>query len=131
MLENLVGVLGALREVSLNVAQNFNQVEIESSDKLQCLKSYQDITQASLQLFRLVEEFDLLRASFIGMDSETSAVLAAHGLSCSILAFATAFGVSNIDQHSQRILIGGKTSNLQALTIQSLRRLFWSVDHAE
>ncbi|KAL2951131.1 hypothetical protein AAZX31_19G029800 [Glycine max] len=129
VLENLVGVLRALREVSLNVAQNFNQVEIESSDKLQCLKSYQDITQASLQLFRLVEEFDLLRASFIGMDSETSAVLAAHGLSCSILAFATAFGVSNIDQHSQRILIGGKTSNLQALTIQSLRRLFWSVDH--
>ncbi|KAG4958663.1 hypothetical protein JHK82_035366 [Glycine max] len=129
VLENLVGVLKALREVSLNVDQNFNQVEIESSDKLQCLKSYQDITQVSSQLFRLVEEFDLLRASFIGMDSESSAVLAAHGLSCSILAFATAFGVSNIDQHSQRIFIGNKTSNLQALTIQNLRRLFWSVDH--
>ncbi|KAK7381242.1 hypothetical protein VNO78_33779 [Psophocarpus tetragonolobus] len=32
-----------------------------------------DITQVSLQLLRLAEEFDLLRASFIGMDSESSA----------------------------------------------------------
>ncbi|ESW23192.1 hypothetical protein PHAVU_004G026300 [Phaseolus vulgaris] len=130
VLENLVGVVKALREVSLNVDQNLNQVEIESSDKLQFLKSYQDITQFSLQLFRLAEEFDLLRASFIGMDSESSEVLAAHGLSSSVLAFVTAFGVSNVDQDSQRIFIGDKTSsNLQALTIQNLRRLFWCVDH--
>lgn len=130
VLENLVNVLKALREVSLNVDRNLNQLEIESSDKLQFLKSCQDITQISLQLFRLAEEFDLLRASFVEMDSESSTVLAAHGLSVSVLAFATAFGVSNIDQHSQRIFIGDKTScNLQALTIQNLRRLFWCVDH--
>ncbi|TKY50167.1 Integrator complex subunit 7 [Spatholobus suberectus] len=130
VLENLVSVFKALREVSLNADWNFNQVEIESSDKLQCLKSHQDFTQISLQLFRLAEEFDLLRASFIGMDSQSSAVLAAHGLCCSVLAFAVAFGVSNIDQHSNRIFIGDKTScNLQAFMIQNLRRLFWCVDH--
>jgi len=130
VLENLVGLVKALREVSLNVDQNLNQVEIESSDKLQFLKSYQDITQVSLRLFKLAEEFDLLRASFFGMDSESSEVLAAHGLSSSVLAFVTAFGVSNIDQDSHRFFIGDKTtSNLQALIIQNLSRLFWCVDH--
>ncbi|RDY09074.1 Integrator complex subunit 7, partial [Mucuna pruriens] len=130
VLENLVDMPKALREVSLNVDRNFNQVEIESSDKFQCLKSYQDITQISLQLFRLAEEFDLLRASFFGIDNESSAVLAAHGVSCSVLASAAAFGVSNIDQHSHRIFIGDKTTcNLQALTIQNLRRLILCVDH--
>jgi len=130
VLENLVSVVKALREVLLNVDQNLNQVQTESSDKLQFLKSYQDITQISLQLCRLAEDFNLLRASFIEMDSESSEVLAAHGLSSSVLAFVTAFGVSNIDHNSHRIFIGVKTSsNLQALTIQNLRRLFWCVDN--
>ncbi|KAK7381232.1 hypothetical protein VNO78_33763 [Psophocarpus tetragonolobus] len=130
LLANLVRLLKDLREVSVNVDQNFNQIETENNDKLQRLESYQDITQVSLQLFRLAEEFDLLRASFIGMDSESSAVLAAHALSCLILAFATAFGVSNIDRHSRTIFIGDKSScKLRTLTIQNLRKLFWCVDH--
>ncbi|KOM56515.1 hypothetical protein LR48_Vigan10g240700 [Vigna angularis] len=130
VLENLVCVVKTLREVLLNVDQNLNQVETESNDKLKFLKSYQDFNQISLQLFRLAEEFNLLRASFIGMDSESSEVLAAHSLSSSVLAFVTAFGVANIDQDSQRIFIGVKTSsNLQALTIQNLQRLFWCVDN--
>ncbi|KAL2335425.1 hypothetical protein Fmac_016638 [Flemingia macrophylla] len=132
VLENLVDMLKALREISLNVDQNTNPVVIESSDKLRCLKSYEDITEISLKLFRLAEEFDLLRASFIGIDSESSAVLAAHGLSCSVLAVAAAFGVFNIDRHSHRVFIGDKIScNLQALTIQNLRRLFWCVDQGD
>ncbi|XP_022640506.1 uncharacterized protein LOC106775218 isoform X2 [Vigna radiata var. radiata] len=130
VLENLVCVVKTLREVLLNVDQNLNQVETESNDKLQFLKSYQDFNQISLQLFKLAEEFNLLRASFIGMDSESSEVLAAHSLSSSVLAFVTSFGVSNIDQDSHRIFIGVKTSsNLQALTIQNLQRLFWCVDN--
>lgn len=62
--------------------------------------------------------------------NESSEVLAAHSLSSSVLAFVTSFGVSNIDQDSHRIFIGVKTSsNLQALTIQNLQRLFWCVDN--
>ncbi|KAG2403619.1 uncharacterized protein HKW66_Vig0189060 [Vigna angularis] len=110
VLENLVCVVKTLREVLLNVDQNLNQVETESNDKLQFLKSCQDFNQISLQLFRLAEEFNLLRASFIGMDSESSEVLAAHSLSSSVLAFVTAFGVSNIDQNSHRIFVGVKSS---------------------
>ncbi|XP_027358172.1 uncharacterized protein LOC113867222 isoform X2 [Abrus precatorius] len=130
VLENLVGLFNALREVSLNLDGNFNQVEFESSDMLQGLKSCKVISQISFQLCRLAEEFDLFGRSVIGMDSESSAFLASHGLSCSVLAFAAAFGVSNIEQYSHGIFVGDKTScNLQALTIQHLMRQLWCVDH--
>ncbi|KAK7262289.1 hypothetical protein RJT34_29855 [Clitoria ternatea] len=128
VLENLVDLLKALREILLNIDCKFKQVEVESSCILQCQKSYQVISRISFQLSRLAEEFDLIGASFIGIDSESSAVLAAHALSCSVLAFVVAFGVSYIDPHSHGIFIGDKTSNIQALIIQNLTRQFWCVD---
>lgn len=130
VLENLVDMLKALREVSSKINWNCNQLEVESGGMLEFLKSYQVFSRICFQLRRLTEEFDLIGTSFIGMDNESSSVLAAHGLCCSILAFTAGFQVSSIDQHSHKCFIVDKTScNLQALTMQYLSRRLWCVDH--
>ncbi|GLT98859.1 hypothetical protein SLE2022_163350 [Rubroshorea leprosula] len=51
----------------------------------------QKITQISFQLKMIAKEFDLMSTSFIGMDGDTSNIIAALALSCSVLAFTSGF----------------------------------------
>lgn len=129
VLKNVVVMLKVVR-VLLNIDW-CNQVEVERNVMLGCLKSFEDISQISFQYLRLAEEFDLIGTSFIEMDSESSAIMAALALSCSLLAFVSGFAVFVKHQHSHGNLTVDKNScnSLLALSFQDLVGRLWHVDH--
>ncbi|XAR59185.1 hypothetical protein NMG60_11014882 [Bertholletia excelsa] len=51
------------------------------------------LNQISSQLLRLAQEFNLLATSFMGIDRKSLNILLSHALSCSLLAFSTAFSL--------------------------------------
>ncbi|OMO80042.1 hypothetical protein CCACVL1_13200 [Corchorus capsularis] len=68
--------------------RNINEIE---NIALANLKRLQIISQLSFRVKRLAEELDLISSTFIGIDSESSKILATLALNCSILAFTTGF----------------------------------------
>lgn len=51
------------------------------------------LSQISLRLKRLAQEFDLMATSFIDMDTKSLKIISALALSCSLLAFSTGFAL--------------------------------------
>ncbi|XVE48447.1 hypothetical protein DITRI_Ditri01bG0003000 [Diplodiscus trichospermus] len=71
--------------------ENFsNIIEVQKS-VFACLKHLQQCTQLSFRLKRIAKELDLISSSFIGMDSESSKIVAAFAFNCSVLAFTAGF----------------------------------------
>ncbi|XP_054803674.1 uncharacterized protein LOC129306901 isoform X2 [Prosopis cineraria] len=128
-LANVVGILKVVRRL-LNIDW-CNQVNVEGDVLSGCLKSFEDISHISLHFYRLAEEFDLIGTSFVEMDSESSAVLAALSLSCSLLAFVSGFAVFVIKQLSHEHFMVDKNSCnlLLALAMQNLAGWLWHMDH--
>lgn len=124
VLKNVVSILKVVTVL-------FNQVEVEGNDVLGCLKSFEDISQISFQFLSLAEEFDLIGTSFLEMDGESSEVIAALALSCSLLAFVSGFTVSVMHHHSHGSFAVDKNSlNLSlALAMQNLVGRLWHLDH--
>lgn len=124
---DVVKVLGAtpLSEDSIS-----NSRKGEKKDEY--LNSLRQITQSSFRLNRLVQEYDLISMSFIGMDSRSSKIISTLALSCLLLAFATGFAISISDQLANEILMPCDSENskhyLQGMLVRNLIRRLWHLD---
>ncbi|XP_061951660.1 uncharacterized protein LOC133674521 [Populus nigra] len=124
---DVVKVLGAtpLSEDSIS-----NNRKGEKKDEY--LNSLRQITQSSFRLNRLVQEYDLISMSFIGMDSRSSKIISTLALSCLLLAFATGFAISISDQLANEILMPCDLENskhyLQGMLVRNLIRRLWHLD---
>ncbi|KAJ6731845.1 C1ORF73 PROTEIN [Salix purpurea] len=114
-MENVVKVLGA--------------TPITEDEYLNCLRQ---ITQSSFRLNRLVQEYDLISMSFIGMDSRSSKIISTLALSCFLLAFATGFAILISDPLANDILMPCDLENsknyLQGMLVQNVIRRLWHLD---
>ncbi|XP_028758645.1 uncharacterized protein LOC114717600 [Neltuma alba] len=128
-LENAVGILKNVRLV-LNIDWG-NQLNNEGDVLCRCLKSFEDISQISFHFYRLAEEFDLIGTSFIEMDSESSAVVTALSLSCSLLAFVSGFAVIVVKQLShENFMVDKDACNfLLVSAMQNLAGCLRHMDH--
>ncbi|KAK4270645.1 hypothetical protein QN277_019425 [Acacia crassicarpa] len=128
-LENVVAMLKVVRLV-LNKDWG-NWVNIEGDVLLGYLKSFEDIYQISFHFSRLAEEFDLIGTSFIEMDSESSEVVTALSLSCSLLAFVSGFAVFVVKQLSHENFMVDKIScnSLLVSAMQNLAAWLGHMDH--
>ncbi|KAG6740958.1 hypothetical protein POTOM_056430 [Populus tomentosa] len=124
---DVVKVLGAtpLSEDSIS-----NNRKGEKKDEY--LNSLRQITQSSFRLNRLVQEYDLISMSFIGMDSRSSKIISTLALSCLLLAFSTGFAISISDQLANDILMPCDLENsknyLQGMLVRNLIRRLWHLD---
>ncbi|KAJ1381959.1 Aspartic peptidase domain superfamily [Sesbania bispinosa] len=107
--------------------------EVANDETLEPIKSGDKKVKAWRVYYR--KRKGVTRGEDIG--EKSSAVLAAHGLSCSVLAFVAGFEASNIDQQSHEFFIVDKTScKLQALTNKnhfSLKRRYrtWNIGYKD
>ncbi|KAJ6296272.1 hypothetical protein OIU78_024173 [Salix suchowensis] len=120
-LENIVKVLGATPITEDSISKNR---KCEKKDEyLNCLRQ---ITQSSFRLNRLVQEYDLISMSFIGMDSRSSKIISTLALSCFLLAFATGFAILISDPLANDILMPCDMENsknyLQGMLVQNVIR---------
>ncbi|KAG5226031.1 ARM repeat superfamily protein [Salix suchowensis] len=126
-LENIVKVLGATPITEDSISKNR---KCEKKDEyLNCLRQ---ITQSSFRLNRLVQEYDLISMSFIGMDSRSSKIISTLALSCFLLAFATGFAILISDPLANDILMPCDMENsknyLQGMLVQNVIRRLWHLD---
>ncbi|KAJ6355155.1 hypothetical protein OIU77_005698 [Salix suchowensis] len=120
-MENIVKVLGATPITEDSISKNR---KCEKKDEyLNCLRQ---ITQSSFRLNRLVQEYDLISMSFIGMDSRSSKIISTLALSCFLLAFATGFAILISDPLANDILMPCDMENsknyLQGMLVQNVIR---------
>ncbi|XWS55403.1 hypothetical protein CRYUN_Cryun10bG0171300 [Craigia yunnanensis] len=83
--EEILEVLDTSKE------EHFNNIIEVQNGALVNLKCLQKFTQFPFRLKRLAKELDLISSSFIGMDCESSKIIATLALSCSLLAFTAGF----------------------------------------
>ncbi|KAJ7949579.1 Integrator complex subunit 7 [Quillaja saponaria] len=127
VLENMVDILKAVRIILLNL-DNCKNTVVESNHMLECVKSFQEISQISLQLKRLSQELDLIGMSFIDMDREGSKFISFLAVNCAVLAFTAGFVVYITNAHVNEDVTGENADNLQALVLQNLIGRLWHID---
>ncbi|WCJ41949.1 ARM repeat superfamily protein [Euphorbia peplus] len=88
-------VLGSVHGVQENIS---NGEHADKSITVKSLDSLRRISEMSIQFKSMANEFDLIAMSFIGMDTRSSKIISALALSCSLLAFTTAF--ARLDSNS-------------------------------
>ncbi|XWS62332.1 hypothetical protein CRYUN_Cryun06bG0002000 [Craigia yunnanensis] len=87
-----LGAAGQILEVlDTSKEENFSNIIEVKNSALANLKHLQKLTQLSFRLKRLAKELDLISSSFIGMDGESSKIIAKLALNCSVLAFTAGF----------------------------------------
>ncbi|KAL4346378.1 hypothetical protein GQ457_17G022460 [Hibiscus cannabinus] len=121
-----LGAVGKILEVLDTSKQgtfsNIIEVQNNALTNVKCLEKF---THFSFRLNRLAKELDLINSSFIGMESESSKVIATLALSCSILAFSAGFPVffpnlparENLRTRDQE---DSKQSDLSSMLLQDL-----------
>uniref|UniRef100_A0A1S4CXP0 ARM repeat superfamily protein n=1 Tax=Nicotiana tabacum TaxID=4097 RepID=A0A1S4CXP0_TOBAC len=116
-------------EASRSTERLGERILVQQSESSQGLSSLlQLLAHASSQLMRLAREFDLLGASFIGMDRKSMKIVSDFGLGCSLLAFSTGLTFLFVSSHGKQdcSIYGLETSEEQFHTLlvhDLLRRL--------
>ncbi|XP_070052234.1 uncharacterized protein [Nicotiana tomentosiformis] len=116
-------------EASRSTERLGERILVQQSESSQGLSSLlQLLAHASSQLMRLAREFDLLGASFIGMDRKSMKIVSDLGLGCSLLAFSTGLTCRFVSSHGKQdcSIYGLETSEEQFHTLlvhDLLRRL--------
>ncbi|XP_041028230.1 uncharacterized protein LOC121268164 [Juglans microcarpa x Juglans regia] len=132
LLRALVDILRILRTIPFNLDNISNNVEVERSILVECLKSLPEVIRVSLRFKKLAQEFDLIATSFIGMDSKSSKVISSLALSCSLLAFSTGF-IFFVPSLPTDCLtscgLGNSENSLRVMLKQNLVGRLWHVDH--
>ncbi|XP_021830101.1 uncharacterized protein LOC110770298 isoform X2 [Prunus avium] len=95
------------------------------------LISLQKITQISLQLKRLAQEFDLVTTSFIDMDKKSSKIISELAMSCSLLAFCTGFAlyIPGLIKPISNSGLGILERDLDAMLVQNLVGRLGNTNH--
>ncbi|OMO91920.1 hypothetical protein COLO4_18025 [Corchorus olitorius] len=110
--------------------RNINEVE---NIALANLKRLQIISHLSFRVKGLAKELDLISSTFIGIDSESSKILATLALNCSILAFTTGFPIffPNLpDYKNLRICDHDSEQNFSSkILLQDLLGRLLHIDH--
>ncbi|KAH7518614.1 hypothetical protein FEM48_Zijuj09G0189900 [Ziziphus jujuba var. spinosa] len=93
--------------------------------------SLQQITQISPQLNSLAKEFDLVTTSFCDMDRNSSKIISALALSCSLLAFIMSFAlfIPNLPETFTICGLENPENGLPAHLVQNLAKRLWHLDH--
>ncbi|GAV69226.1 hypothetical protein CFOL_v3_12727 [Cephalotus follicularis] len=109
-----------------------NDGQLGGSFMVDCLKSLQQSTKVSFRLMRLSQEFDLIAASFVGMDVKSTRILSALSLSCLVLAFSFGFTlfIPNLIacENSNNCGLEGPKDCFKAMLVQKLVGMLWHID---
>ncbi|XVE94297.1 hypothetical protein REPUB_Repub01dG0269000 [Reevesia pubescens] len=129
-----LGAAGEILEVLTSMEEDFSNIIDVQNSALSNLKRLQKFTQFSLQLKRLAKELDLIRSSFIGMDGESSKIIATLALSCSVLAFAAGFPLffPNLPAYKNFKTCDHEDSQhnyLSSILVQDLLGRIFHIDH--
>lgn len=84
----ILEMLGASKSSNVDNGEDFENIML--IDQI----SLQKMSQISVQLKTLAEEYDLISASFVGMDGDSLKNIAALAIICSVLAFTSGFPLS-------------------------------------
>ncbi|KAM5553400.1 hypothetical protein ABKV19_025555 [Rosa sericea] len=123
-------LLGAVVDI-LNILRNIiKNRQGQKSSMVEYFISVQKLTQISLQLKRLAQEFDLVTTSFIDIDKKSSSIISALAISCSLLAFCSGFALY-IPSLANRVAICGPgvANNIDTILIQNLVGRLWHSNH--
>ncbi|KAF5742375.1 hypothetical protein HS088_TW09G00420 [Tripterygium wilfordii] len=91
VLETVADTLKILGSIPSDKDNLRNAGNVKDQFSVELLNISRKLTQISLRLKRLAQEFDLMVSSFIGMDSRSSSILSTLALGCSLLAFSSGF----------------------------------------
>ncbi|XP_050374497.1 LOW QUALITY PROTEIN: uncharacterized protein LOC126792034 [Argentina anserina] len=86
----LLGAVVGIHDISRNILKSRQG---QKSSMVEYFIPLQKLTQISLQLKRVAQEFDLIKSSFIDIDKKSSSIISALAISCSLLAFCYGFGL--------------------------------------
>lgn len=115
-------------EAVLDIARLLSIASSEKDNGNNLVDSFRHI---AYKLSRIAYEFDFLVTSFIGMDKKGTMIISVLALSCSLLAFTTAFILSIPSQPSQEMDCGGLDNSLFQLSIELMQDLLgrlWFID---
>lgn len=139
VIENVVDMLKLLDtipltedKISTNQQVNGNNM-VEIPELLLNINSLvHPLTQMSLRLKRLAQEFDLIATSFIGMDCKSFMTISVLALSCSLLAFSSGFALFITNLHATKSSTNSdlekSEENLFPILILDLMSRLWLVD---
>ncbi|XP_021300167.1 uncharacterized protein LOC110428620 isoform X2 [Herrania umbratica] len=123
----ILEVLDTSKEVN---ASNFIEVQDSALASLICL---QKTAELSFQLKRIAKELDLISSSFVGIDVESSKIIATLALNCSLLAFTAGFPLffPNLPAYKNFIICDREDSKQNYLSSMLLQDLLGRLLHID